>query len=511
MATAEKIRSDDWKDKYFKALNELDDHERARSQLLTRVNRDFILMLGNLRGQDASFDRDLDAIADDARLDDESRRDRLVALLPRVADLVPCNVTSRTDDRGPETSNLTALADLFDALITPPASMTRLAELRQVAIRAGDNVDHSSTIEHLAQQLSAIITDSGPVPSSESRDAIQSLLDHLSLPASAQTELAAITPQLQSAKDAAAVRRVAKQIANILVAFVDNLQAEISGLNNFLLLIKNRLDRVSEHVVDEKNDRDCAVRAREKLDQSVQHRLDEMREQVSGANSIDDLKEVIHEQISLLDNNVENYLSAESGRLTQRAHAHDNFAEQLQAMRKESETLRLELSRAQSQAIRDALTGLPNRAAYNERLETEFARMQRSDGALTLAVIDLDKFKSINDTWGHQAGDRVLKYVARELTKQIRQQDFFGRYGGEEFVLLLPGTKLEGATTVAENLRRHVDGCRFTYKNTPVAVTVSIGIAEFSPGDLPAVVFERADSALYLAKDRGRNRCECAA
>lgn len=154
-------------------------------------------------------------------------------------------------------------------------------------------------------------------------------------------------------------------------------------------------------------------------------------------------------------------------------------------------------------AQRDGLTGIHNRRAADERLTMEMARHRRTGGALALLLIDVDHFKSVNDQLGHQAGDEVLKLVAARLTERCRVTDFVGRFGGEEFVVLLPETGPEGALVAADNLRQTIE------LNTagPRRVTVSIGVAQhveqFSD---EAAALRAADEALYEAKRTGRNR-----
>ena len=120
----------------------------------------------------------------------------------------------------------------------------------------------------------------------------------------------------------------------------------------------------------------------------------------------------------------------------------------------------------------------------------------------------MDHFKALNDRYGHAAGDRALKAISDVLAGALRESDFLARHGGEEFVALLPKTGRDAAANVAEKLRQAVEALQFQYRDQRVAVTVSCGGAEFRPGDTPASVFERADGALYRAKQAGRNRAE---
>ena len=124
-----------------------------------------------------------------------------------------------------------------------------------------------------------------------------------------------------------------------------------------------------------------------------------------------------------------------------------------------------------------------------------------------IAVIDLALFKDINDDYGHSAGDKVLSTIARQIQGQIRECDILCRYGGEEFVLLLPETSLADALPLLEKLRLYIAGCNFHFQQTPVPVTMSCGVAEFHKDDSIEDVFDRADQAMYLAKRSGRNLC----
>lgn len=156
-------------------------------------------------------------------------------------------------------------------------------------------------------------------------------------------------------------------------------------------------------------------------------------------------------------------------------------------------------------ALKDPLTGVNNRTAMNSALirETELAR--RHDTPLSLIVMDIDRFKKINDRFGHLAGDYVLKTVADAITYCTRSSDILFRSGGEEFVILLSNTKRQGAMMLAERIRSTIESYEYIYGDHKIAVTASLGIATFKKGDNSESLFEKADSALYAAKSEGRN------
>lgn len=159
-------------------------------------------------------------------------------------------------------------------------------------------------------------------------------------------------------------------------------------------------------------------------------------------------------------------------------------------------------------ASTDPLTGLYNRRFFYQRMEEEISRASRSMSPISLVYLDIDLFKAINDTYGHQAGDTVLKQVARIMTRLLRKSDVLGRIGGEEFLILLPDTDGPGSQVIADRLCKRVENTPFLYKDDSIDVTVSLGVY-CSPDPVAIGVDElvsRADAALYEAKQSGRNR-----
>jgi diguanylate cyclase (GGDEF)-like protein len=161
---------------------------------------------------------------------------------------------------------------------------------------------------------------------------------------------------------------------------------------------------------------------------------------------------------------------------------------------------------------RDTLTGLYNRWYVIEKIDCEINRALRHGSPMSVLMLDLDHFKRVNDTWGHSAGDQVLQTVGKLLRDSCRVYDIPGRYGGEEFCIVLPETRLGNTTIVAERIRTRLEAMPMAVGDANVTVTASIGIAGMDSADeailSPAALIDRADRALYSAKHRGRNRIE---
>ena len=185
------------------------------------------------------------------------------------------------------------------------------------------------------------------------------------------------------------------------------------------------------------------------------------------------------------------------------------LAERLKRLRRRLQDQKRELRQALDEihqmATHDSLTGLMNRHCLDELLDKEIRRSARSGARLCLALIDLDHFKRINDQHGHACGDEVLRAFARDVGQKVRITDALGRWGGEEFVLLMPDVDLPRARAGAERLRRELEQLAIVHGTSTIHVTLSAGVVELQDGEAAEALINRADQALYEAKSRGRN------
>lgn len=184
-------------------------------------------------------------------------------------------------------------------------------------------------------------------------------------------------------------------------------------------------------------------------------------------------------------------------------HSHAEIMAANQAMQQQNQVL-------ETLSITDSLTGLYNRSKLDAILSDELARFKRTQREFTLLMMDIDYFKTLNDTYGHLTGDEILAAVARILVQSIRSIDYAARYGGDEFIIILVETSTDQALKTAERVRSQVENMRYSANDLIIAVTVSIGVVQCQSDDMtPTEVFARADSALYEAKHAGRNRAFC--
>lgn len=285
------------------------------------------------------------------------------------------------------------------------------------------------------------------------------------------------------------------------------MQQEKRELEALLREVTGGLQELAEGLTGAHEEADRGFAASRALEAAMHADVERLEATSREAADLESLRAAVRSTIGSVRGRLAAQREAEDAREQKLRDEVDRLRGSLKALEDEVAEHREKVRQARELSLRDPLTGCFNRLAYQERIQSELARAQRYPSPLSLIVFDLDHFKTINDTFGHKAGDQVLRAVAQIAGNQIRQVDFFGRYGGEEFVALLPETPLTAAVTVGEKVRLAIEGFRFHSRGRRVVITVSCGVAERREGDTAGTLFERADKALYRAKGQGRNRC----
>jgi diguanylate cyclase len=336
------------------------------------------------------------------------------------------------------------------------------------------------------------------------------LVERLEVPSELNAQVEEVKALLGQALEAEGLDKALRAIAELVSEMRSRALGEKNEMEAFLQQLTERLQEIDVTFQQNvSNQRDSYAEGRE-LDEAVNVQMQGIEESVSEAHDLEMLKSTVQQRVDTIRHHMQRFRDAESERLKQMEQQVEQLTGRLHSVQAESDTLRKRLKDERDQAMIDPLTGIPNRLAYNDRLKQEEARWRRYGSALVLMVWDVDRFKLINDTYGHQAGDKVLTVIAKLLHKQVRETDFVARYGGEEFVLLLPETSLENAAIVGEHLRKSVEECEFHFRGSRVPITISCGMSQFGEGDTATKVFARADAALYKAKESGRNQCRSA-
>lgn len=311
------------------------------------------------------------------------------------------------------------------------------------------------------------------------------------------------------------INRVEKidQLSSILEiitgAFIEISNQEHVQFENFLKSLNKRIVRVNEFIHTTLSYAETSSKDSEQLNLNLSGNLVDIKNNLSSANSLEEVKDNLFSKLDTISTHLNHYCEKQATNSQALTSQIDRLSEQLRATEDESTRLKDELAEQRARAQTDPLTTLPNRYSYNERLTQEYNRWRRYCHPLTIAIADIDLFKSINDTHGHQTGDAVLQEVAKQLQNGIRESDFVARFGGEEFVILMPETALIDATRAMNQLRQSIASSPFNDGNIQIDITLSFGLSEFNGDDTAKDVFERADSALYRAKDKGRNLVCC--
>lgn len=298
-----------------------------------------------------------------------------------------------------------------------------------------------------------------------------------------------------------------ERVARLIADQRANLVRERKEVEDLLQQMDSRLAEIAGYLASDSADQKSAQVSTQQFDLMLTNEVRGLTDEMHNAQDLGSLRSRVQGRLEIITNHLQDYRLRESARVAAQLDRTQRMRVRVSALEQEIHGLHKSLQEEQSLRLVDALTAIPNRASYDERVRLEFMRWQRDNAPVSVLAWDIDHFKDINDTYGHTAGDKVLKVIAQYLAQQVRGTDFVARYGGEEFAMILIGTDAAQALVAADKIRIGVQNIGFHFHNKPVTVTASCGIAAFRNEDTPEGVFDRADRALYRAKDGGRNCC----
>jgi diguanylate cyclase len=333
---------------------------------------------------------------------------------------------------------------------------------------------------------------------------LQQLLDGAEIPAQFNTQVVKLKEKIYRHEN---LPNVFSATVSLLINVKKVLQNEQKELAQFLSHLTDQLTDLGLQATGVKDAEDRTAQKRNLLDQTVSTQMLDLQKSSQNANELETLKTLVHDCLDNISRQIREHQIQEKQERLSFQQQLNALSDKVQGMEKETHGLKHKLVVAQKHARTDPLTGLANRLAYDERLNLEIARWKRYQTPLSLMVCDIDHFKKINDTFGHKSGDKTLILIGQLLSDHCRETDFICRFGGEEFVMLLPNTHASEALKTAEKLRKVVESTAFHASGKKIVITLSCGLTELLETDTPGSVFKRADKALYQAKNKGRNQC----
>jgi diguanylate cyclase len=537
-----------WKDEYLASLEPQEAQERHWQSQFELLHRSLVRSSLAAEGSDPAVDQEMRALRDILR--HKGYQPELEQLLPRL-DRTLVEAEQRRHLRGTQLlTTLSALTDQLQQLELPaalknelralakankqrahqpaelPLLLSELSALQEQALRAIHSatpapsllqrlfgsrpaaVEPEPTPTTTPAQARAEAPPSAAEPSYSSiaehvQSTLLSLLSDLKPPPACEPQVEDLRQRISAGLNLYELVTVLDDLAQLVLTLAGLGTQEFEGylqqLNQRLASVHSSLRHADEGVAN-------SIQAARQLDGALRGQVGGLQTSMQQATDLPQLKQALEAQVDGLLQTMDHFQhQVDAHEQALEGHVQQLY-ERVQKMELEAQDFHHQLEQQRQKALHDNLTGLPNRSAWDERLALEMARWERYGGDLLLAVVDIDFFKRINDGYGHLAGDKVLKLIASELRKRLRQTDFIARFGGEEFVLLLPATSLEAGRQLMDTLREGIADCPFHFKGERVGITLSAGITAFRPGEHSEAVFSRADQALYRAKQAGRNQ-----
>ncbi|WP_409524264.1 diguanylate cyclase [Nitrincola sp. MINF-07-Sa-05] len=509
--------TEDWKRKYKDLSHEFEQSERYAERMIEQLRQLINSMITGLQGQDKLLDENLQILAKYLG-DGEVRELRSVgrevekrvreldqkknAVSREVADALSLWLSQIQRQSGDKISE-EKLGDAREQIPEASEKFYALSKLirQMLALQSGlhDNPPSADAdthdLDNEKDERQALLI---PVIS----DKILELIECLRIPRERMESAQELIRRLENRPDMSELPDLLNEVVGLI---------RIAGLNvhddfeDYLLSLNKQLSHVQAFLAQSREEESKAGALHLELDRTVRHNISKIRSTVKESTDLTDLKQAVTRQLATVVKNMNSYRVHEEHRDQRLQKRYDELLEKVEAMEREAEDVKARIEEEQLKARTDPLTGLPNRVSYNDHIASELERWRRYNTTFSMCVADLDHFKNINDQYGHLAGDKVLRLVAKMMRHNLRGSDFISRFGGEEFVVIFPSTGLQEARQATEKLRQAIEKSPFNFQGKPVHVTMSFGLTEVAQGDDQDNVFGRADAMLYKAKGGGRN------
>jgi diguanylate cyclase len=541
---------DEWKQKYAalkKQLTEQTQYDDLLKRSLSRLalaaqgldnklDRQLKMLRKELRSKDNALD-DLAVILDKMEQAigemDESKKTQATSLNQKLADLV-ASITFEGKQKkrakklakqipSAQEGELTELMSDIITLVNEAISV-KLEKVQQNKTRFGFMGlfnKNSPEVTELAEEGDAEIVDAEEYTASEKErlsneradvfvpvhEILIDMLQHLSLPDKQCVQMLQLRQRIEEGIEPENIPTVIDEFASIVSSLSMQILNDKKEYEAYLKKVSGELSSLDEALAQSGQADVKAFESKSKISQQFEAEVADIQSHVNKANSLEQLKLSVNTRLAFINKHIEQYRQTDKNSFEASQAQIKALNNRIQAMEKESEALQEEAKKSRELALTDALTGMWNRQALNEMLDKEFARWQRYQSPFSVVIWDLDFFKKINDKHGHDAGDNVLKVFAKKFLGETRETDFIARFGGEEFVGVLPETSLDEALVLANKVREKVANTKFFYEGEPVPITASAGVATVADVETIEDLIKQADKRLYQAKAQGRNCC----
>jgi diguanylate cyclase len=550
----------DWESRYQAVLKDLEAREQqwAQSEALLRKAISRLSTAG--RGLDAALDQQLSNIQELSRDKDDQK---LAAALKQLAETVAALGSPKTVEKTRRSDPIMLMLELLQNIHFSVSQRSQLKDICSELLVSVANGHDRDSVRAYIQKLSALINENFDsanvrIPASGSLLPLLELLDLDAATAEKASTLVGENGELSPAETKALAGLINAQInsnsgdapidqmmttllerlaliqgadsatqeiqtrrhegiddeqwtdtlndiVNSISSSLKNLEQEKRELETFIGKVTAQLDDVTQVINEDQKDQESNHEDAQSLQSFVKEGVELIQKNFQSSSDLQELKSEITRNIDDIRGGVDDFADRFDERHEATAERNLKLTEQLSQMEQETQELQVMLQENRAKLLYDALTGVYSRMAYDERIQQELARWTRYQTAFSYVILDIDHFKRINDTYGHNAGDKALKIVAQLMTTYVRQSDYVFRIGGEEFVLLLTSTTQDNASQLVEKMRAGIAASSFHFKGEPVNLTLSAGITETRDGDNFESIYERADKALYKAKNSGRN------
>ncbi|MFW1678652.1 GGDEF domain-containing protein [Pontibacter sp. JAM-7] len=508
---------EDWKEKYRALSLELECNAQSGTES-AQVLRQLLMQLGiAVAGEDAELDKEMAALR--ACLQQGTSPDTNLLTLIQPLEM---QLQRYGQDRSASARQAAAALEKWLKLLKGDgkASHKRLQLIEQKLPEISESLQRlgpllEELVEYLLQQTRPLSSETvaSPAPQfvtegdvagllSQVRDEFRQLLTRIAISDAGKLKADQLLQHLDKGLSLPELPNWVSQLAQLILQLP---QGPGDEFERYLIEISERLAEVHISVASYRKIQSDGSDSQSLLQSEVKQNVAEITCAVKQSHDLVQLKTVISEQLSGLEASMTAFWSREQARTDEMERLNETLTSKIQLLESEAGKAKKHMEAERARARTDALTGLPNRASYEDQLEQEFQRWLRYKVPFSIVIGDIDHFKRINDSFGHLAGDKVLRLVGKLIKTKLRTTDFAARIGGEEFVMILPSSESDGAMQAVDKLRALLESSPFNFNGKPVNVTMSFGVSQVEPDDSEETLFTRADQALYQAKADGRN------